>query len=195
MALLSKRLTKHADVVKIDVDRCHNRSILEVSKTLGDYLTPLRDLYDNIALVGHSMGGVIAARLLQDEPEAATALVGIAAPMRGHHHEIGKNLTLASSELYAKSDFMSRLITKSPVQSLGLYSHDDLIVAKNSALRFFHDTQVIPWSTHATIPFMKRTYLEISAWLDYTVFDKDPTSDEVQPKGTSDHHHLLSPRR
>jgi pimeloyl-ACP methyl ester carboxylesterase len=177
MTILSRRLREQGDVIKVDLPSCHTRSIHEMAENIMGRVDLLKPLYRNVVMVGHSMGAVIGARILQEDPGYLRAFVGVAGPMRGHRHFNPFEWGSAASEMTRGSDLMRSLPTKSPVDSLGIIASVDILVHPKSASRYFHETQVVPRTTHLSVVLSKRTHMEIGSWLDYGIFDKDPTSD------------------
>lgn len=175
---LSKHLASEVcDTVRVKYSNNPNRSIAEMATSTKVHIDNYRKIYDKIIWVGHSMGAVIGAQIMKMDNDAFDGFVSLGGPLRGSrgHLDWLGSMSISVEEMKNSSSLMRTLPTKSPVPSLGISATFDPLVSQYSAESYCHDKQMVPWTTHLSMVFSRRVFLETSAWISYEVLGYDPT--------------------
>lgn len=136
----------------------------------------LRGHYDNIAVIGHSMGGIVTRTMVQVlDVKEIDAYVSLGSPHQGTHAARLVPWSKSAHQMKRDSKFISKLNSLSwpnSIPALGIQATiDECLIPWSSGKIEFGPNQRIPWSSHLTLPTLSRTFEEISGWLQYEVFD------------------------
>jgi predicted esterase len=162
---------------------------------LHEYITQnILDKSDEITIIGHSMGGVMALDLLQsykDVREQTKAAITIASPLKGANNSIhlASIFSRSSTDMIKNSPFLENLGKNihmlKDIPTLHLTASLDLLIPTKNT--YFHTAnalqQTIPACDHLSILFKKRTAQEINGWTQYKIFNGiDNIIKEISPK-------------
>lgn len=153
------------------MNRGITRSIRDLAEDHAPVLQALREKYETIVFIGHSLGGLVGRALL--DYLDFDLFISIASPHSGTRLAM---LPFASSISPSARDMTPWGLVplkKPSCASLTISAaFDELLWPQESSQLPGVKNVKIPWTEHLTVATSQRTFLEISAWLDYEQFAK-----------------------
>lgn len=119
---------------------------------ISDHIKIISDKYDYVIFVGHSMGGVIASRLISHYGHTPDKVIAVGTPKKGFRLLAPLSKTL--------SEFRSDYEFQDDIDVFNISGQFDLLSGDRSADR-------IPFHTHGTILFSLRAAAEIYSYATY----------------------------
>jgi pimeloyl-ACP methyl ester carboxylesterase len=131
------------------------------AESLADRVDRLRQVtgFEQVDLVCHSMGGVVAAIYLQqgDNARKVRRLITLGTPWRGSKLAVFGRRDEADEMLYGHPRLMALGPLQVPVTSL--YSRaDHMVIPSSSAVVDWAETVEVPWCGHMELLFSARVY-------------------------------------
>lgn len=163
---LLRRLESDFDVVSMGYESFGRGDITDTAKTILHVVKPLRELYAHITFLGHSMGGLVARKVLSLDPTVGDSLVTIGTPHKGTQAAIWPFWSIAQMKPYSK--FLTYL-GKPEVPTLTLTGAWDFLVPDGSMPGI--KNIVIPKGEHSLMLASSRVYGEIYCWLKYELLE------------------------
>ncbi len=152
-------------------------SIEDSAKQTARVLEVIKDSYDHITFVGHSMGGLVGRYIVEamGRTDLFHAYASMGTPHQGTLLGFLGWWSTSAGEMKVHSDFYKKLVLPWPeeIPRLSISAGLDWIVLPHSSSDLKGATQVhIPRATHSTLLVHPRIYQEIYAWLIYSIFDE-----------------------
>jgi pimeloyl-ACP methyl ester carboxylesterase len=131
------------------------------AESLADRIDRLRQVtgFEQVDLVCHSMGGVVAALYLQqgDNARKVRRLITLGTPWRGSKLAVFGRRDEAEEMLYGHPRLMA--LGPLPVPVTSLYSRaDHMVIPSSSAVVDWAETVEVPWCGHMELLFSARVY-------------------------------------
>lgn len=166
------------DTISVNYTYFGRGSIANTAKRTNRVLEPLRQHYEHITLVGHSMGGLVARKALIDNPQVSDSLVTLGSPHRGVQAAIRPFWWLGGKsvkEMGRTSKFLADLDLAhilEDIPTLTISGQRDLIV-KDASMNVIDPAikHIEVPTTHLGLILSPRVYGEIAAWLTYDILD------------------------
>lgn len=178
---LLKRLEPEFDTVSINYRNFGRGDITDTAGRVLRVIRPLREKYDHISFIGHSMGGLVARKALVIDPSVGDSLITIGTPHRGTQAA----MTLLSgllggwsvNQMRPGSLFLSYLDQKNLQDNLPILTITgqwDFLVPDGSIATGDKDIKnvKIPRGEHTLMLASTRVYGEIYCWLKYEVLNE-----------------------
>ena len=149
--------------------------IEDSAEKIGCVIEEMRPFYEHLTFVGHSMGGLLGRFLVQHlEMDQIDAYVSLGTPHNGTWLAWAGLWSHSARQMRVGSDFI-RGLNETPwpskIPAMALQAQmEEIVLPQRHAEISFGKNQVIPWTTHVSLPLAWRTYAEIYGWLTYGVF-------------------------
>lgn len=157
-------------------------NITDTARMVARYVGAVREYYDHICYLGHSMGGLVGRYLIQRLPEGncIDSYISLASPHQGVFlANYAPSFSYAAKQMGTKSNFITKLnATPWPenIPALAISAGWEEIVwpARNTKLLYPNIENVtIPYTTHITLPLDPRTFTETHSWLVFSVLEDE----------------------
>lgn len=193
--LLRRFKNEGFDVVSINYKNFGRGSISETADRVVNVIKPLRDQYDHVTLVGHSMGGLVARKALMKDVTVADSLATLGTPHRGTEAAISPLWWIGGKSVgqMQPASKTIRFLTVPKVPTLTIGGKYDLLV-KDAELptNLSYEGPIediltvrhieLP-TTHLGLILSYRAFGELLAWIQYEVLQELP---RYQPEGRLD---------
>lgn len=137
----------------------------------------LREEYEHITFIGHSMGGLVGRYLIQGaltRPNLIDSYISIATPHQGSPFAYLAPWSKSSQQMQSNSEFLQSLNSRAwpeEIPALSISGGWDFLVSQNSARFWAADDHIhMPKSSHLSLLLNQRVFLELWGWLTYRVF-------------------------
>ena len=176
---LSKKFTNGFDQVILNYkDRGITQTIPQIAQSFIPLIESLRDSYETIIFIGHSMGGLVGKEIAHEVK--LDGYCSIATPHSGTNKAFlaswfspaAKDMVPGSQFLRTQKHFDKKVVPK----ILNIAAQYDSLVKRPKLLGV--ETTKVPWTTHITVMMSQRTYLEVWGWLAYEVFNDQDLQQE-----------------
>lgn len=177
--LLRKFSNEGFDTLSINYKNFGRQDISDTARRTVKVLSPLRDSYNHITLLGHSMGGLVARKALSLSPRLADSLVTIGSPHKGSEAALRPFARLFGGrsvrQMTPDSKYL-KYLGEPTVPTLTLTGEWDALV-KDASLPCAKNI-TIPHGEHSAMLFSDRVFGEIYSWLQYEVISELPQHEE-----------------
>lgn len=150
-------------------------AIEDSAERIGCVIEEMRPFYEHLTFVGHSMGGLLGRFLIQNMGTTSIdSYVSMGTPHLGTWLAWLGHWSASARQMRTDSSFLEALIDTpwpSHIPALALQAQfEEIVLPKANAKIDFGRNQIIPWTTHVSLPLAWRSYVEVLGWLTYSVF-------------------------
>lgn len=163
------------DVVQCDLPQHSLVNIEASSEAIRRFIDAVSPEYEDVVLVGHSMGGVLVRYCVQSNPDLPiAAAITFASPHKGTGLAKLAPWSASARKLVPGSELMRTLEEGSWPEDLPLLAlqaqFDEITWPSDNCV--YHDAinQKVPMTTHLSIIGSTRAFHEALGWLTYEVF-------------------------
>ncbi len=161
------------DVITANVPNHGFGDILDASCHIAIMLQEVRQFYDKIVILGHSMGGLIGRAVIQHLGSDVDAYVSLGTPHRGTEVARLAPWSDSAKQMTPGSAFLESLEEEPwpgvPALALQAQFEEIVLPQRNAAIDFGRNV-TIPYTGHVTLTLSQRAFLEIWEWLTNEVF-------------------------
>lgn len=138
-------------------------------------LSEVRRFYDQVIVIGHSMGGLVGRTIIQHlELAQIDAFVSLGTPHWGTYTAYLAPWSESACQMRPGSFFLKSLNEADWPENLPALalqaSFDELVVPARNAKVPWATNRTVPFTNHVSIAFSEKTFLEIWSWLVSEVF-------------------------
>lgn len=182
--LLKRFSNEGFDIISVNYRYFGRGSISDTAKRVVKIISPIRDNYEHITLIGHSMGGLVARKALSIDPTLGDSLITLGTPHNGIQAAITPFWWLggkAVGHMKRTSKFL-KYLSYPNLPILAVNGKYDLII-KDASLGEHHSAgegakNIELPSTHLGLILSNRVFGEIYSWLQYEILDTLPKHKE-----------------
>jgi len=163
------------DVITAQMPNNGFGAIEETACRVGIMISELRDFYDKIVVVGHSMGGLVSRVMVQYlELHSIDAYISLGTPHNGTYLAYLAPWSKSACQMRPGSMLLNGLNDTewpSSIPALSIQAGlDELMVPSSSTKVGWAVNRKIPGTNHISLAFSEKVFVEMWGWLSCEVF-------------------------